>query len=37
VLAQAPWAGKFHPLEGLILHEAEAGQMTSSKRSFVEV
>src|SRR6266446_1808892 len=29
VLAQAPWAGKFDPLEGFILHEAEAGQMTS--------
>ena len=33
VLAQAPWAGKFHPLEGLILHEAEAGQMTSSNEA----
>jgi NTE family protein len=29
VLAQAPWDGKFDPLEGFILHEAEAGRMTS--------
>ena len=28
VLAQAPWAGNFDPLEGFILHEAEAGKMT---------
>jgi NTE family protein len=28
VLAQAPWAGEFDPLEGFILHEAEAGRMT---------
>jgi hypothetical protein len=27
VLAQAPWAGEFDPLEGFILHEAEAGRM----------
>jgi NTE family protein len=27
VLAQAPWRGQFDPLEGLILHEAKAGQM----------
>jgi len=27
VLAQAPWSGQFDPLEGLILHEAKAGQM----------
>jgi len=27
VLAQAPWEGEFDPLEGFILHEAEAGQM----------
>jgi NTE family protein len=27
VLAQAPWSGEFDPLEGLILHEAEAGKM----------
>jgi NTE family protein len=28
VLAQAPWTGEFDPLEGFILHEAEAGRMT---------
>ncbi|HZC55381.1 MAG TPA: patatin-like phospholipase family protein [Xanthobacteraceae bacterium] len=27
VLMQAPWAGKFDPLEGFILHQAEDGQM----------
>ncbi len=27
VLAQAPWTGQFDPLEGFILHEAEAGRM----------
>ncbi|HEY2445384.1 MAG TPA: patatin-like phospholipase family protein [Rhizomicrobium sp.] len=27
VLAQAPWTRKFDPLEGFILHEAEAGRM----------
>ena len=27
VLAQAPWAGDFDPLEGFILHETEAGRM----------
>jgi len=27
VLAQAPWEGEFDPLEGFILHQAEAGQM----------
>jgi NTE family protein len=27
VLAQAPWSGEFDPLEGLILHEAQAGKM----------
>jgi NTE family protein len=33
VLAQAPWAGSFDPLEGLILHEAEAGQMMTSNEA----
>ena len=28
VLAQAPWTGDFDPLEGFILHQAEAGKMT---------
>ena len=28
VLAQAPWAGDFDPLEGFILHEAAGGVMT---------
>src|SRR5271170_4052207 len=28
VLVRAPWIGKFDPLEGFILHEAEAGEMT---------
>jgi NTE family protein len=27
VLQQAPWRGEFDPLEGFILHEAEAGRM----------
>jgi NTE family protein len=27
VLAQSPWAGEFDPLEGFILHEAQAGEM----------
>ena len=27
VLAQAPWASEFDPLEGFILREAEAGRM----------
>jgi len=27
VLAQAPSAGDFDPLEGFILHETEAGRM----------
>jgi hypothetical protein len=27
VLAQAPWASDFDPLEGFILHETEAGRM----------
>lgn len=27
MLMQAPWAGKFDPLEGFILHQAEDGQM----------
>lgn len=29
VLARAPWTDDFDPLEGFILHEAEAGKMTS--------
>src|SRR5271170_2489568 len=28
ILAQAPWASEFDPLEGVILHEAEDGSMT---------
>ena len=28
VLAQQPWANRFDPLEGFILHEAEAGAIT---------
>ncbi len=28
VLEQAPWTHEFDPLEGLIIHEAEAGRMT---------
>ena len=28
VLARAPWTGDFDPLEGFILHQAEAGKMT---------
>jgi NTE family protein len=27
VLKQAPWTRQFDPLEGFILHEAEAGRM----------
>ena len=27
VLKQAPWTHNFDPLEGLILHQAEAGEM----------
>ncbi len=29
VLEQAPWMNKFDPLEGLIIHQAEAGRMMS--------
>jgi hypothetical protein len=28
MLAQAPWCGEYGPLEGFILHEARAGEMT---------
>jgi NTE family protein len=30
VLAQAPWTGKFDPLEGFILHEAKSGKVIST-------
>lgn len=36
VLAQAPWTTCVDPMEGIILHEAEAGRMTDEPLSAIE-
>ena len=33
VVAKAPWTADVDPLQGFVLHEAEAGEMTANVRS----